>query len=278
MGIAWFDDSEITPDEASLRLGGLPLLGAHQPWPTCVECDVPMLFRGQIPLALTSLVGPSDGRVLSIFECHARVDGGSCLEGTVVVTRGSCAPRSAPKIDRFDVVLDELGPDEDSVQRVIEAFLDEQESANDNHITPPRTRSQPPIVMVSNVSDEIGVTALSIAEQLGARGHLAPIAPTTLEHACNGRLVPYDDGTSARQTTLAPLVELSEQLGRQSIRGLIGGVTPGYRDYAHQCACGRATKTAVRLMGDLHMKPVALGPAVAQFCLGCGSASLLRTG
>lgn len=278
MGIAWFDDGEITPDEASLRLGGLPLLGAQQSWPTCPDCAVPMLFRGQVPLALTSLVGPSDGRVLSIFECHARVEGGSCLEGAVVVTRGSCAQREAPPTDRFDVVLDELGPDEESVQRVIEAFLDEQESANDNHEAMPRTRSQPPVVMVSNVSDEIGVTALSIAEQLGARGHLQPLAPTTLAIARNGRLVPYDDGTSARQTTLAPLLELAEQLGKKSIRGLIGGVTPGYRDYAHQCACGRPTKTAVRLMGDLTMKPVPLGPAVAQFCLGCGTGSLLRTG
>lgn len=279
MGIAWFDDDDVSIDEAALRLGGLPLLASHQEWPRCIECQVPMLFRGQIPLALTSLVGPSDDRLLAIFECHVRVPGGSCLEGAVVVARAHSGLRQAPAADRFDVVLDTLGPDESSVQRVIEAFVDQQESANDNHEPPqPMTRSQPPVVMVSNVTDEMGTSALSMVEQLGARGRLTPAAPTTLSESRNGRLVPYDDGTSARRTTLAPLMELSEQLGRKTIRGLIGGATPGYRDYSHQCSCGRATKTAVRLLGDLTMQPVALGPAVAQFCFGCGGATLLRTG
>lgn len=181
MGIAWFDDVDLSPDEASLRLGGLPLLGEHQAWPSCLDCSVPMLFRGQIPLALTSLVGPSDGRVLAIFECHARVHGSSCLEGAVVVTRGTCAPREAPLPNRFDVVLDALGPDEDSVQRVMEAFGDQFDSANDNHglddplsahTVLPRMQSQPPIVMMANVTDEIGHSALSMVEQLGARGRL----------------------------------------------------------------------------------------------------------
>ncbi len=290
MGIAWFDDGELVAENASLRLGGLPWIGEAQQWPTCVECGVPMLFRGQIPLALTSLVGPSDGRLLSIFECHARLrwfspttgldHGGSCLEGSVVVTRGSHILRQPPAPDRFDLVLDALGPDEGSVQRVIEAFVEQHESANDNHVeeSRPRTRSQPPLVMMSNVTDEIGHSALSMVEQLGARGRLAPVAPTTLAEARSGRLVPYDDGTSSRLTTLAPLLELSEQFGRKAIRGLIGGATPGYRDYAHTCACGRATKTAVRLLGDTQMQPVPLGPAVAQFCMGCGNATLLRTG
>lgn len=290
MGIAWFDDGDLAVEDGNLRLGGLPWLGETQGWPRCVECGVPMLFRGQIPLALTSLVGPSDGRLLSIFECHAQLrwrspatgldDGGSCLEGSVVVTRGSHVLRHPPAPDRFDVVLDALGPDEASVQRVMEAFWEQQESANDNHeVDPsPRTRSEPPVVMMSNVTNEIGHTALSMVQQLGASGRLAPVAPTTLMQARSGRLVPYDDGTSARMTTLAPLLELSEQLGRKAIRGLIGGATPGYRDYAHTCSCGRPTKTAVRLLGDTHMKPVALGPAVAQFCMGCGNATLLRTG
>lgn len=280
MGIAWFDDGNLAVDDGSLRLGGLPWLGEAQAWPRCEECGIPMLFRGQIPLALTSLVGPSDGRLLSIFECHARVDGGSCLEGSVVVTRGSHVLRHPPAPDRFDVVLDALGPDEASVQRVMEAFWEQQESANDNHeVDPaPRMRSEPPVVMMSNVTNEIGHTALSMVQQLGARGRLAAVAPTTLTQARSGRLVPYDDGTSARMTTLAPLLELSEQLGRKAIRGLIGGATPGYRDYAHTCSCGRATKTAVRLLADTHMQPVPLGPAVAQFCMGCGNATLLRTG
>jgi len=241
-----------------------------------------MLFRGQVPLALTSLVGPSDDRWLSVFECHARAEGGACLQGAVLVSGGACVLREAPSATQFDVVLDEFGPDPGAVQRVMTAFHEAAQSANDNDeandSTPPWTGGALPLVILSNVPVAVGQNTLSMVEQLGGRGRLTLVAPTTLALSRTGLLVPYDDGTSPRTTTLAPLLELSERLGRKAIRGLIGGATPGYRDTNDCCACGRRPRTAVRLFADTTMEPVPLGPAVAQFCSGCSTATLLRTG
>lgn len=84
-------------EEATLRMGGLPLMGASPPWPGCPLCDRPMLFRVQLPLAVSGLVGFDDDRVVLLFECHAWRHGEECTQSEVLVARGGLSPRDPPR-------------------------------------------------------------------------------------------------------------------------------------------------------------------------------------
>jgi hypothetical protein len=115
MGIAWLDADASPPMDAPvLRTGGLPLLGKAQEWPECARCEVPMLFRAQIPLGITSLASPADDRLMLVFECHAETEYGPCDAGTVLLSTGDRGPREAPLLRQFDVVIDHLGEDPQS--------------------------------------------------------------------------------------------------------------------------------------------------------------------
>ena len=58
MGIAWCDGAAVKMEAVELRSGGLPLVPDDEPWPACPRCAAPMLFRAQIPLAMTTVVSP----------------------------------------------------------------------------------------------------------------------------------------------------------------------------------------------------------------------------
>jgi hypothetical protein len=75
------------------RTGGLPLLPAGAKWPTCAECEGPLLFLAHIPLA--------DGPALEIFMCDN--DSGLCDSwvpdggaNAVLVAEGELVPLPAP--------------------------------------------------------------------------------------------------------------------------------------------------------------------------------------
>jgi hypothetical protein len=123
----------------------------------------------------------------------------------------------------------------------------------------------------------MGVEVAGVFTRLGARVELVPMAATTLPGVRGGRLIAFDDAIPGlRKTTLPPLDEIRALFGERAIRGLIGGATPGYRDYAFRCNCGRRTRTAVRLLADTSMKGIRLGAAVAQICIHCGTGNLYR--
>lgn len=97
MGIAWCDGAAGQMEAVELRSGGLPLVPDGEPWPACPRCAAPMLFRAQIPLAMTTVVGPGDERVLSLFECHAGRGSKACDGALALVATGACSPRPPPK-------------------------------------------------------------------------------------------------------------------------------------------------------------------------------------
>lgn len=99
MGLAWFDGESVPLEAVELRSGGLPLLPAGTAWPACARCATPMLFRAQVPLALTTIVGPLDERTLLLFECHAEHDGAPCGGMLALVTSGEGTPREPPRCD-----------------------------------------------------------------------------------------------------------------------------------------------------------------------------------
>lgn len=99
VGIAWFDEQPPPMDEVTLRSGGLPLMGPATSWPSCTTCGVPMLFRAQLPLAISGLARHDDDRVVLVFECHAWANGQPCAQGKVVVARGEVAPRLPPSLN-----------------------------------------------------------------------------------------------------------------------------------------------------------------------------------
>lgn len=96
MGIAWFDEQPPPMDEVTLRAGGLPLMGPTTSWPACRTCDAPMIFRAQLPLAISGLVRHDDDRVVLVFECHQWTGREPCAQGAVVVSRGQVTPRRPP--------------------------------------------------------------------------------------------------------------------------------------------------------------------------------------
>lgn len=110
VGLAWFDERPPPMEQVTLRVGGLPLMDRGTEWPSCVSCASPMLFRAQLPLAVSGLVGLDDDRVVLVFECHDDWRGEPCSEGVALIARGQVAPRSPP--DGFlthPVVIDPRG-------------------------------------------------------------------------------------------------------------------------------------------------------------------------
>jgi hypothetical protein len=83
-------------EDITLRTGGLPLMDEATPWPICERCARHMLFRAQLPLAVSGLAAHDDDRVLLVFECHGQVDGLFCDGGAVHLVRGTLAPRHPP--------------------------------------------------------------------------------------------------------------------------------------------------------------------------------------
>jgi hypothetical protein len=253
--------------DRTLRTGGLPLLGERDDWPSCPRCDLPMLFRAQLPLAATSLVAFDDDRMLLVFECHARSGGSMCDEGAVLIAGGDLVPRQAPGTAAYDVIVRDLGPDPERVGRIVTMVCGHRGA-----LIVPKTvlHASPP-----SIAQE---TARSIADAGGTADLLASPA-TTLAVARGGRLVPFDDGQpGTRRTTLPPLQELVQATKKAPMRGLLGGATPGYRDHSFPCSCGRPTRTAVRFLAQStrEVDGVALGPAVAQVCIKCGEGRLQR--
>ena len=273
MGIAWFDADPPPMPEVTLRTGGLPLLGEQQNWPVCAVCDLPMLFRAQIPLALTSLAAPSDNRLLLVFECHAQLEGRCCREATLVVSETPGPPRSPPGCDRFDLILTAWGEQPAALARVIESLVT---------AGPVPDLGRPvPFPLLRGMTGRDAQAASSLLRQRGAGIDLRPSALLTLSSARGGHLVPFDDEVPhARRTTLPPLRVLRDEVGASVMRGLIGGSTPGYRDQGTICAeCTAPHRTALRLFADqTHSLGVGLGISTVQFCVGCGLGTLDRHG
>lgn len=245
---------------------------AQEDWPMCRRCDVPMLFRAQLPLSCTSLVSFDDDRLVLVFECHARTDDGICDEGTVRISGGDLVPREAPHCTTYDVILNSLGDHPDKVRRVLIALGDASRLPNLSRVPLPTT------VVFGSLPSIAREVALSI-EQAGGQSGLRPSPATTLSEMRGGRLVPFDDGTpGVRRTTLPPLRDLVTATKKAAMRGLLGGATPGYRDHSFACGCGRPTRTAVRFLADKAPDPagVVLGPAVAQVCIKCSNGTLHR--
>jgi hypothetical protein len=285
MGIAWLDDDPPPMAEPALRIGGMPLLSSEQLWPNCPRCGLPMLFRAQIPLALTSLVSPYDDRLLLFFECHAHIHSTPCNGGALIITKGVASPREAPVCQYYGVHLFSFGDFSEHVARVIEALQDdpdenELEGAMSSHIrrsANEKERFKTPLLVLNNVPSSIGFQALHTLSELGATVELVPVSPTTLPEIRGGKLVPFDDGSfSACRTTLPSIRKIHDNFGAKALRGLMGGATLGNRDYTYSCSCGRQTRTAVRLFADDSVRIIPLGQTIAQVCVHCGTGSLYR--
>jgi hypothetical protein len=294
MGIAWLDDDPPPMAEPALRVGGVPLLSSEQTWPNCPRCGLPMLFRAQIPLALTSLVSPYDERLLLFFECHSNVRRTACNGGALVITKGVGSPREAPECQYYGVHLFSFGDFSEQVARVVDALKEDadqdewEEVADENeweevmhsHIrrsTNGDERFKTPLVVLNNVPSSIGFQAVHTLSELGATVELLPASPTTLPDIRGGKLVPFDDGTfNACRTTLPSIRKINANFGARALRGLMGGATLGNRDYTYNCGCGRQTRTAVRLLADDSVPKIPLGQTIAQVCLHCGTGSLYR--
>jgi hypothetical protein len=263
MGIAWFDDEPPPPTARELRTGGLPLLPPRLEWPACPRCSLPLLFRAQVPLVLTSLAPFDDERLVLVFECHAETDSGACSGGAALVVQGELEQRTPPPAPLCDVVIVSPGP---TPNRVIDVL----------RMLEAKTPFEYPFVALRTVPASIAEQALIAIRDAGGDAHARSAPPTTLAAARGGRLAPFEDGfVGTRRTTLPPLRDLMTQ--KRIMRGIFGGATPGYRDHALLCACGGQTRTAFRLLGDESGDP-ALGPAAVQLCPKCSHAELLRMG
>ena len=271
MGIAWLDREELPPMNArELRTGGLPLLETGQEWPECPRCDAPMLFRAQMPIAITSLAAASDDRLVLMFECHAETDFGICEAGAVIISRGK-DPREAPTIRTFDVLVDDIGANQEHVKKLATELQSD--------LGAPRVLVLPGVVFRAQPAS-IAEQAVHALQAAGATAAMRPAPVVMLTHIAGGILVPFDDGLPGMsKTTLPPLQTIVQGEGRKKIRGLIGGATPGHRDVSLVCGCGKPTRTAVRLLASRSDEPgsLLLGAAVAQICLTCNVGTLHRT-
>jgi hypothetical protein len=270
MGLAWLDYGAPRMDEVALRTGGLPLMPAGAEWPECPACGLPLLFRAQVPLAMTSLVPFDDDRLLLLFECHAVHDDGACDGTHAVIVSGALRPREAPPPTTCDVVLRDEGEHPLSVARILRAI---DGNRGTGRMVLPATILRGMPVSIARA------TSCAIASAGGAAG-IRPTAPTQLGTVRGGRVVPFDDGPGASyRTTLPPLDALAREMRRDRIRGLMGGTPGAPRDSSYTCACARPMRTAVRLLAHHESDPdtgVLLGAAAAHVCLRCSRAALYR--
>ena len=295
MGIAWFDGGSVAMDAVELRSGGLPLLAENDLWPSCPRCDAPLLFRAQIPLAMTSLVGPLDERMMSLFECHAETEGAQCDGTLALLASGERAPRQPPTPLAFDVLLEDAGPNAEQVAALV-ARLGGDEAAQQTLTptptptptltptpTPTPTPTQTPTptpqqMLARGIPAAMAEQTMRILEESGARVVLRESPPTTLAAMSGAVLVPFDDGVpGASRTTLPPLAALNGSADGRRMRGFLGGSTPGNREHSFACVCGKPTRTVARLLGTPEGE-LALAPSVAQLCLSCGRGHYHRTG
>jgi hypothetical protein len=282
MGIAWFDGGSVPMEAVELRSGGLPLLAEHDLWPTCPRCDAPLLFRAQIPLAMTSLVGPLDERTMSLFECHAETEGAHCDGTLALLASGERAPRQPPTPVAFDVLLEDAGPNAEQVAAVVARLggddFAQSRSGGDEDATRPTPTLAQQQTLARGIPATMAEQTLRILEESGARVVLRESPPTTLAAMAGAVLVPFDDGVpGASRTTLPPLAGLSASANGRRMRGFLGGSTPGNREHSVACVCGKPTRTVARLLGTPEGE-LALAPSVAQLCLSCGRAHYHRTG
>lgn len=266
MGIAWMDDDPGAEAEPDLRFGGNPLLQESVAWPSCPSHGTPMLFRCQVPLALTALVQFDDPRIVSIFECQnpeprgpSRCGGGCAL----LVDGNDLALRRPPQTVSFDVVLESFGTNPESVHQTLRAL----------EVDLPK---QLPAVLLEAVPPSIGEATAATLSAAGALASVHASPPTVLTPARGGRLVPFEDElVGMRRTTLPPLEDLVTDGEFAAMRGVLGSGSRGYRDHAYRCSCGKPTRTAMRLLESPSNDPrIHLGPAHVQVCTACGTASL----
>lgn len=260
-------------DAPALRTGGLPLLTPDRAWPECPACGLPMLFRGQAPLSLTGLVSYDDPRVVLIFECHARPNGHACLEGEAIMVQGDLCLTQPPAVASFDVVLHGFGDKPAGAMRLAAALS----AAGLEDPAEPSFKT--PVVVMEACPSYIAEEAARALRHVGARVSLKPTAPTTLANCHGGRLMPFDEGRlGLARTTLPALDGLVDAARGGTMRGLLAGDSPGYRDHSFHCSCGRPTRTALRLLA--HREPgdgPRLGPATVQVCPRCDRAWLHRS-
>jgi len=275
MGIAWFDDDRVIMGDPELRTGGFPLMAANVAWPECPHCAVPMLFRAQIPLHVTSLVHAEDESLLAIYECHAEVDGHRCLEGRVEWVDAANATLLKPPAPRScDVWVNDLGPNPERVTSLIRILTEESTLLS---IVPPPS---PPLCVLRAAPRSIAEQTEKAFREIGAKASCISGDRTLLPFAKGANLMPFEDGfVGVRKTTLPPLSTLMSQGKRAVMRALLGGSTPGYRDHAVPCeGCNRPTRTAARLLGQrpIPETDLYLDPAFIQICLSCRQAQNFR--
>jgi hypothetical protein len=272
VGIAWFDERPPPMEEVTLRTGGLPLMQADTPWPTCPLCARAMLFRAQLPLAVSGLVGFDDGRVVLVFECHDRLEGERCSEGAVVFAEGHLEPREPPTSDAYRVTVTHLGDDPDRVHRLVDRIGLPWAQEGDR---PPTA----PFDLLWSAPPSIAEQTAREVEGAGGTVEVWP-SPPTVTAPVGGKLVPFDDDVPwAHRTTLPPLRALATTAAHGRLLGLLGGFSPGARDSTAPCGCGRRRRTVVRLVAVDPESPsgVVLGPTTVQACLRCGTGTTLRS-
>lgn len=268
MGLAWVDDGPADEGEPDLRFGGRPLLLEAMEWPCCPLTGAPMLFRGQVPLALTALASFDDDRLISMFECQGERSAGGCAQGcgVALVLDGSAAVlRDPPASAGFDVLLTHLGEQPEQLRHTLDAL----------ELTLPR---RTPSVLLENVPPSIAHATAAALGAVGAVAKALSSPPTVMSHFAAGKVVPFEDGfPGARKTTLPPLDYIIQQQDVSPMRGVFGGTHPGYRDHAYRCDCGRVTRTAVQLLSNHSQDPrVQLDGAHVQYCTACGQVSMHR--
>lgn len=277
VGIAWFDDECPPLEELAIRTGGLPLLPEETEWPRCPHHDTPMLFRAQIPLALTNLVPFNDPRVLQVFECHAQMDAEVCDVGAALIVKEPLGVRQPPPTSSYDVLLLHPGARKEEVYALVSRLSDDSGGILGETPQAPTI----PMTLIQAAPSSVAEEAVRALTERGATAKLIPNAPTVLTPPRGGQLVVFDDGVEGmRKTTLPPLLKIQRQQQGGQIRGLLGGATPGWRDYPIDCkSCNRPSRTAVRLLDVPSDAPdtISLGMAVVQVCIRCNRGWVFRS-
>ena len=270
MGIAWVDDGATDEQELDLRWGGRPLLPQSQPWPTCPDAGTPMLFRGQIPLALTSLASPLDDRMLAVFECHHHVAERStspCHHGAVLILPGSgLALRDPPRVASYDVVLSDPGDQPQALQQTLSAL----------DLTLPTAF---PAWLLDAVPPSLADATVAALSSCGAKAEVRASPPMVLPECVGGRMVPFEAAErNARTTTLPPLEQLLKPSEHACMRGVLGGTVQDGRHSGVDCRCGQQARIAAQLFACPTSDPrIELGSAYVVHCSHCGATWYARS-